>query len=189
MRPEFPNSSLRHFRCVTNNTPLDPVLTFGISKNSPSQKDAAPDSVFFTEQLCHEREEAGSLLRTGPSHFSNAAPARRKGRSALAAHGPSHFSNAAPARIGAFVWYQKAVQSLGPRQNRSRAIVQFSRSDTIFRGTHLWEQYRLPSVHLEFPPFVVQGEIPRHPGSAGARKICLQPLCIRLHLLCGALMA
>ncbi len=44
------------------------------------------------------------------------------------------FSNAAPARIGAFVWHQNAGQSLRPRQNRSRAIVQFSRSDTIFRG-------------------------------------------------------
>ncbi len=47
----------------------------GTSKNFLSQKDAAPDSVFFTEQLCHEREDAGSLLRTA-CQFTNAAPAR-----------------------------------------------------------------------------------------------------------------
>ncbi len=122
----------------------------GTSKNSPSQKDGAPDSVFFTEQLCHKREEAGSLLRTA-CQFINAAPAhigaiqqsmaRLPFLAAAKKEGRPWLRTGLPIspmlrqlRIGAFVWHQNAVQSLRPRQNRSRAIVQFSRSDTIFRG-------------------------------------------------------
>ncbi len=49
---------------------LQASFSRGPPKKYPPQKDGAPDSVFFTEQLCHEREEAGSLLRTVP-HFAS----------------------------------------------------------------------------------------------------------------------
>ncbi len=77
------------------------------------------------------RKKGRSALAVyGPSHFSHAAPARKKEGRALAAHGPPHFSHAAPARMGAFVWHQNTV----PLARRSRAMAQYSRSDTIFRG-------------------------------------------------------